>query len=416
MARGYLIAAAIMGLILALMPAVSLAQAAQMPARLCAAAVPAADPATREFPNGPEQVLQPGVDYRAIFCTGAGPVYVDLFETATPETVNSFVFLAQNGFYNNTTFRTAGEGLMVLGGDPTATGPGAPGYFFDDEIVGYLNFDRPGQLAMANDGPDANGSRFMFTTGIASILSYEHSIFGEVLDGMENVASIGLSDHSTANTAVRRLDTVLVITDASTVAVDAPPLDDATIEDLQNALNLALSGVNGPEATNVETTGIFDLDATVAQAPDAAQDAFRAALQENSFSARVRIAVKNAACDFSPGYALTAANGYLLDVYATGDDASAALASGAYGQVLEADGFTPTSVENLTQPVYTKPVTQCDQLMNVAVTQWQRGRMVAELSATVPASNSFGAIPALTRLVSREYEWYFGDVLRAELR
>jgi hypothetical protein len=119
MARRFAFAAA--ALLLALFPAAAFAQSAQSPADLCAAALPAPDPATRDFPDGPAQVLQPGVDYRAIFCTGAGPVYVDLFQDAAPETVNNFVFLAQNGYYNNTTFHRVIADFMVQGGDPTGT-------------------------------------------------------------------------------------------------------------------------------------------------------------------------------------------------------------------------------------------------------------------------------------------------------
>ena len=97
------------------------------PEEICAAAVPAEEPATREY-DAPEDVLEPGLDYRAIFCTETGPVYVDLFETLTPVTVNNFVFLAQSGYYNNTTFHRVLEEFMAQGGDPTATGGGGPGY------------------------------------------------------------------------------------------------------------------------------------------------------------------------------------------------------------------------------------------------------------------------------------------------
>ena len=111
-----------------------------------------------------ETVLEPDVDYRAIFCTTAGTVYVDLYESLTPMTVNNFVFLAQQGYYDNTTFHRVIPDFMVQGGDPTATGSGGPGYQFGDEPVGFLTFDRPGLLAMANAGPGTNGSQFFITT------------------------------------------------------------------------------------------------------------------------------------------------------------------------------------------------------------------------------------------------------------
>jgi hypothetical protein len=102
------------------------AQDAQTPEEICAAAVPAADPASRSF-TGAEQVLEEGVDYHAIFCTEAGAVYVDLLEDETPITVNNFVFLANSGYYNNTTFHRVIPGFMAQGGDPTAAGNGERG-------------------------------------------------------------------------------------------------------------------------------------------------------------------------------------------------------------------------------------------------------------------------------------------------
>ena len=184
---------AITGLLLALLPASAFAQTAQTPAELCAAAVPAADPATREF-TAPEQVLQPDTDYRAILCTSAGPIYVDLFETAAPETVNNFVFLAQNGYYNNTTFHRVIQDFMAQGGDPTGTGTGGPGYQFKDEFAGYLSFDRPGLLAMANAGAGTNGSQFFITFAPTSFLDNGYTIIGNVVAGMDIVNQIKLRD------------------------------------------------------------------------------------------------------------------------------------------------------------------------------------------------------------------------------
>ena len=187
------------------LPAVSLALAgmlllhgaafaqAQTPAALCEAALPAAEPESREF-AAPEQVLQAGVDYRAIFCTDAGPIYIDLFETLTPETVNNFVFLAQNGYYNNTTFHRVIESFMAQGGDPTGTGSGGPGYAFADEFVGFLNFDRPGLLAMANAGPGTNGSQFFITHVVTDWLDGKHTVFGQVTQGQDVVNAVQQGD------------------------------------------------------------------------------------------------------------------------------------------------------------------------------------------------------------------------------
>jgi cyclophilin family peptidyl-prolyl cis-trans isomerase len=99
--------------------------------------------------------------------------------------VNNFVFLAREGFYDNTTFHRVLEDFMAQAGDPTGTGAGGPGYRFQDEIVPGLEFDRPGLLAMANAGPGTNGSQFFITFEPVPWLDGRHTIFGEVLEGQE---------------------------------------------------------------------------------------------------------------------------------------------------------------------------------------------------------------------------------------
>lgn len=386
---------------------------ASTPADLCAAAMPAADPATREFPDGPEQVLQPGVDYRAIFCTSAGPIYVDLFQDAAPETVNNFVFLAQNGYYNNTTFHRVIPDFMAQGGDPTGTGTGGPGYAFGDEFAGYLNFDQPGLLAMANAGADTNGSQFFITTAPTPHLDYQHTIFGIVLDGMENVIAIEPRDPATATTPGTSLDTVLIITDPATVDVELAAVAGATAESLQAGLDASVEQVTEPLAVDEATTGLFELEATVAQVAEAAQADFQTMLTDNQFVVRTRSTITNAGCDFElVGWG---AIGYSLDMFDTAADASAALASGVYGQALEADGFSSSTLERLDGPLYSRQVTLCDQPMTQAVTHWQRGRLVAEVSATIPATSSASADLWITEFVGLIYERFFSEALRAEL-
>jgi peptidylprolyl isomerase len=147
------------------------------PDEICAAATPAQDPETREY-DAPEQALESDIDYYAIFCTEAGAIYVDLFEEIAPITVNNFVFLAQSGFYNNTTFHRVLENFMAQGGDPTGTGSGGPGYGFGDELASFVRFDRVGLLAMANSGQgtNTNGSQFFITTAITDWLTFNHTI------------------------------------------------------------------------------------------------------------------------------------------------------------------------------------------------------------------------------------------------
>ncbi|MBE2269934.1 MAG: peptidylprolyl isomerase, partial [Anaerolinea sp.] len=206
------------------------AQEPQTPTEICAAA-PHETPANRTFEQ-PEQVLEQGVDYRAVFCTSAGAIYIDLLEDFSPITVNSFVFLSQQGYYNNTTFHRVIENFMAQGGDPTATGTGGPGYQFQNENAGFLTFDRPGWLAMANAGPDTNGSQFFITTVPYPSLNFGYTIFGEVLEGQENVAAIELRDPNTATTPGTSLDTVVIITDPAAVETTYVAPEPATQEEL----------------------------------------------------------------------------------------------------------------------------------------------------------------------------------------
>src|SRR5690606_7480411 len=130
----------------------------------------------------------------------------------------SFVFLSQNGYYNNTTFHRVIQDFMAQGGDPTAQGAGGPGYRFPDEFVGFLNFDRPGLLAMANTGqPVTNGSQFFITTSLPDYLNFRHTIFGEVLEGQDVVENIALRDPETATEPGTSLDTVVIVTDPQLV-------------------------------------------------------------------------------------------------------------------------------------------------------------------------------------------------------
>ncbi len=133
----------------------------------------------------PEQALEDGKDYAAVMVTNKGTFTLELFEDETPETVNNFVFLARNHFYDGVIFHRVLDGFMAQTGDPTGTGTGGPGYEFDDEIVGDLSFDSAGILAMANAGPGTNGSQFFITFAETPWLDGAHTIFGEVMSGTE---------------------------------------------------------------------------------------------------------------------------------------------------------------------------------------------------------------------------------------
>ncbi len=393
---------------------VAFAQDARTPADICASEVPALEPANRTF-TAPEQVLQPGVDYRAIFCTDAGAVYVDLFENYTPITVNSFVFLAQNRYYNNTTFHRVLQDFMAQGGDPTGTGRGGPGYSFVNEPVGFLNFDSPGWLAMANAGADTNGSQFFITTVPYPSLNYNYTIFGEVLEGQENVDAIRLRDPDTATEPGTALNTVVIVTDPATVQTTyvAPAL--ASREDVQTMLDALNGGL--PESIQVdgEYSGIFDTAQTAQFAPGDLSSDFAAFLEAHHHEYRAADRVTNAQCDLNAAPFVSI--GYTLDRFATPEDAAAALADSFLPQLESASGYTATDVEGLAYPLYTQTRTACDQQVTDALTYWQRGHFVATLQAVFPADHSIPPERWLTELVGvSTFERIFSDVLRREIR
>ena len=147
----------------------------------------------KQYPSAPALQIDPKKKYTAIFHTGKGDIQIELFAAQAPITVNNFVFLAREGFYNNTTFHRVIGGFMVQGGDPTATGTGGPGYKFKDEPGALaLKHDKAGVLSMANAGRDTNGSQFFITHGPTPHLNGKHGVFGQVAnaESMKIVNSI----------------------------------------------------------------------------------------------------------------------------------------------------------------------------------------------------------------------------------
>lgn len=142
----------------------------------------------------PEMQIDTETIYQATFKTEKGDVVVELFADRSPMTVNNFVFLANAGFYDETTFHRVIPGFMAQGGDPTGTGTGGPGYQFEDEIDVELTFDEPGILAMANAGPGTNGSQFFITYVPTPHLNGKHTIFGKVIQGMGVLHSLAARD------------------------------------------------------------------------------------------------------------------------------------------------------------------------------------------------------------------------------
>lgn len=139
----------------------------------------------RQSSSPPAMQIDPAKSYQAVFTIDVGQFTARLFPGQAPVTVNNFVFLARQGYYDNTTFHRVLPGFMAQGGDPTGTGAGGPGYTFHDEFSPELEFDKPGLLAMANRGPDTNGSQFFITYAPTPHLNGLHTIFGEVIEGAD---------------------------------------------------------------------------------------------------------------------------------------------------------------------------------------------------------------------------------------
>lgn len=146
--------------------------------------------ANDQITKAPDMQIDMKKTYTAIIKTNMGDITVSLFASATPVTVNNFVYLARKNFYDNTIFHRVIKDFMIQGGDPDGNGTGGPGYTFEDEFVDKLVFDKPGKLAMANRGPATNGSQFFITTKETPWLTGKHTIFGEVTKGMDVVTAI----------------------------------------------------------------------------------------------------------------------------------------------------------------------------------------------------------------------------------
>lgn len=145
------------------------------------------------FPKAPDYLLNKEGEYSAIIKTNLGDIELELFSDTNPITVNNFVFLANNGFYNNVIFHRIIKDFMVQSGDPEGTGRGGPGYRFDDEMPILKSYNR-GILAMANAGPNTNGSQFFIMTKDNETLPKNYVIFGEITKGLEVLDEIASSE------------------------------------------------------------------------------------------------------------------------------------------------------------------------------------------------------------------------------
>ncbi len=143
----------------------------------------------RQYTSCPPMIIDPAKTYQAKVETEKGTVLIDLFADKAPLAVNSFVFLAREGWFDNVTFHRVLPGFVAQGGDPSGSGFGGPGYQFKIENTD-TPFDHAGQLAMANSGPDTNGSQFFITYAAADNLNGGYTLFGEVVEGMDVVEKL----------------------------------------------------------------------------------------------------------------------------------------------------------------------------------------------------------------------------------
>ena len=144
--------------------------------------------------------IDTGKKYTATFDTSKGSIVCDLYAKDAPKTVNNFVFLAREGFYDGSMFHRVIADFMVQGGDPTGTGRGGPGYRFEDETKGNPHKHKVGSLSMANAGPNTNGSQFFITHVVTDWLDGKHTVFGQVASGQDVVNKLQQGDQLKAIT------------------------------------------------------------------------------------------------------------------------------------------------------------------------------------------------------------------------
>ncbi len=150
----------------------------------------------RQFDTCPPMQIDVRKAYSATLKTVKGDIVIQLFPGQAPTTVNNFVFLARQGWFDGMTFHRVLPGFIAQTGDPSGTGYGSPGYYFSNEIDPALKFDAPGVVGMANSGSDSNGSQFFITLAAAPDLNGRYTIFGKVIQGMDVVQKLTPRDPS----------------------------------------------------------------------------------------------------------------------------------------------------------------------------------------------------------------------------
>ncbi len=166
----------------------------------------------KQWSSPPAMIIDQGKKYTAVFELAKGAEFeIELFADKAPKTVNNFVFLARESYYDGVTFHRVLEGFMAQAGDPTGTGTGGPGYRFEDEFHPSLRHDEAGILSMANAGPNTNGSQFFITFGPTPNLDDKHSVFGKVSKGMDVVNNLTRRRPSEATEPGDVIDTIRIV-------------------------------------------------------------------------------------------------------------------------------------------------------------------------------------------------------------
>ena len=148
----------------------------------------------KQWNRPPEVQIDRKKNYQVMIETNRGAIELELYPQHAPKTVNNFVFLAREGFYDGVAFHRVIQDFMVQGGDPTGTGRGGPGYRFEDELKGNPLTHETGVISMANAGPNTNGSQFFITHSPQPHLNGRHAVFGKVTSGQDVVDSIRQGD------------------------------------------------------------------------------------------------------------------------------------------------------------------------------------------------------------------------------
>jgi peptidyl-prolyl cis-trans isomerase B (cyclophilin B) len=149
---------------------------------------------SKQYASPPPMQIETNRNYTVTIETSKGTIQLELYPQHAPNTVNNFVFLAQDGFYDGVTFHRVIANFMIQGGDPTGSGRGGPGYRFEDEFNGNPLRHERGVISMANAGPNTNGSQFFITHGSQPHLDGRHTVFGRVTKGQDVVDAIEQGD------------------------------------------------------------------------------------------------------------------------------------------------------------------------------------------------------------------------------